>query len=99
MISAIANAGAVGIWTNGAAMFSEAVSVCSAALDDPSAAVRAAFAAALGKLAAAAKSDAAQVLLSCYAATWMTQQGIFWCARAVGGGYEIIIVINKGYAT
>lgn len=61
MVSAIASAGAVGIWANGAALFGEAVAVCSAALDDPSAAVRAAFAAALGQLAAAAKSDAAQV--------------------------------------
>lgn len=61
VLSAIGCAGAVGIWANGAALFNEAVAVCTTALDDPSASVRAAFASALGQLAAAAQSDAAQV--------------------------------------
>ncbi len=63
VITAIAEQGGVGIWANGAALFSEAVTVCTAALDDPNPAVGGAFAGALGALAASAQADAALAVL------------------------------------
>ena len=59
IVRAVAYTGGRGLWADVGYRYDEALRVCLAALDDPSPAVRDAFAVALGEMAAACRSAAA----------------------------------------
>ena len=64
VVRAVAQAGGAGLWANAGAGYEDAVRVCCAALGSSARAVREAFAAALGDMAAAAASSSAQEAVS-----------------------------------
>ena len=66
VVRAVAQAGGAGLWANAGAGYEDAVRVCCTALGSSGRAVRDAFAAALGDMAAAAGSISAQEAVSAH---------------------------------